>query len=229
MFKSLIIFLSCLTMTTSIEASTIAITLLMTPDEATLDYANLMNKDLFGSFPKGYRFDDSHLPHITVLQAYVDVVCLDDKWDDIEKEVKLAKLIHETLEVRGAKVESTTNANIFISNLELKNSGKILILQKKVSDIIKPCMRGDESPKAYYGHIDKDDFILAYVKNFQALHAGDLYSPYLTLGVGKKEEMEKLVVFRPAPPTLTIERIGVFRMGHFGSARERLFSYDQKK
>jgi hypothetical protein len=228
MLKILLFILAALPSSLAM-ASTIAINVLMTPDEVALDYATLMNKDLYAKFPSGFRFDDSHLPHITLLQAYVDVVCLDDKWDDIEKEVKLAQLIHEALEVKGVKVEATTNEKIFLTNMELKNSRKIIILQKKISDILKSCRREDESTKAYYGHIAKDDFILAYVKNFESQHSGDLYSPHLTLGVGQKEEMEKLVILRPAPPSVTIERIGVFRMGHFGTARERLFSYDQKK
>ena len=220
-------FISLLLLINFAHAGPMAITVMFTGDEEFQEWANQVNKEIFATNPKGFRFDDSHLSHVTIFQSYVEVSCLDEKWDDIEKEIRGSKLLKEKLTSKELKIEALPAPSILsLLNANLSGSGKILLLQKKVEDVLKPCKSESETPKAFYGQMSADDFIISYVKNFSSQSSGDHYKPHMTLGVGKSADLEKILAKNTVPKEITIKRIGVFRMGAYGSARERLYSFE---
>ncbi len=205
-----------------------AISVLFTADEDNMLWATKINKELHDKYPQGFRFDDSHLSHVTILQAYVDISCLDDKWDDIEKEVKASRLLGEKIEISGVKAEALPSPSpLSLVNLNLSTSGKALSLQKKILDLLAPCRVETETPKAFSGLIAPGDFIIQYVKDYPAQKTKNFYRPHMTLGLAKTADSEKIAAAAVPLSHMTVKRIGVFKLGASGTARERLFSFDK--
>ena len=50
----------------------IAIDVLLEPDAATQERARRANAALRASHPGGFAFDATHLPHVTLVQRYID-------------------------------------------------------------------------------------------------------------------------------------------------------------
>lgn len=213
---------------TSLSAATMAVNVLVTTDDASKEWADQTNKEIFKKYPQGYRIDDSHLSHISLYQAYVEISCLDEKWDDVEKEAKHSKLLGEKLKVIKLRTENFS-ADSPLSNLQLQfsSSEKILHFQKRMMEVLSSCRSDVENQKAFYGTVPAANPILAFVKNYSTQNTGPLYTPVMNLGVAPKSDADKILSEFSSPPTeVTIKRIGVFRSGLFGTARERLFSHD---
>jgi hypothetical protein len=209
-------------------ASTMAIAVLFTPDEENLQWVSKINKEIHDRYPQGYRFDDSHLAHVAILQTYVDISCLDEKWDAIEKEVKASRLIGEKMNITGIKSSALPSPSpLSLVNLNLSASGRVSALQNKLLVVLAPCRVETENPKAFAGLISPEDYIISHVKNYSIQNTKDLYHPHLTLGIVPTADAQRLSTSSAPLTTMTVKRVGVFKLGAHGTARERLFSYDK--
>jgi len=54
-----------------------AIDILLEPDETMIEKAMAANQRLLKAFPEGFARDETHIPHISVLQRYVKTADLD--------------------------------------------------------------------------------------------------------------------------------------------------------
>lgn len=216
-----------LLVTTSLSAATMAINVLFTLDDATREWAEKINKTLHQKNPKSYRFDDSHLAHVSLFQSYVEITCLDEKWEAIEKEIKASKLIGETLPIKNKSAEPLPQQESFaVATVSLGSSPKLLQLQKKMSEILAPCRSEVENPKAFYGTVPLGHYTLSLVKNFSSFHMGEKYTPRLELGISAVSDIVTALSAVNSSEMVLIKRIGVFRSGLHATARERLFSFD---
>jgi hypothetical protein len=69
-----------------------AVNVLLMPDESALERARALNAALRASIASGFAFDDTHEPHVTVVQRYLDVADLDGALGTIEEVVGRADL-----------------------------------------------------------------------------------------------------------------------------------------
>src|SRR5262249_39600116 len=64
-----------------------AIDILLEPDATMIEHAKAANQRLLNSFPFGFALDETHHPHITCLQQYVETANLDKLYEAVAKVV----------------------------------------------------------------------------------------------------------------------------------------------
>jgi hypothetical protein len=62
-----------------------AIDILLEPDSTMVEHAKAANQRLLKSFPLGFALDETHHPHITCLQRYVETANLDKLYEAVGK------------------------------------------------------------------------------------------------------------------------------------------------
>jgi hypothetical protein len=60
-----------------------AIDILLEPDEAMIEKATAANQRLLKAFPRGFALDETHTPHISMLQRYVKTADLDKVYEAV--------------------------------------------------------------------------------------------------------------------------------------------------
>jgi len=187
---------------------TIAIDIVLLPPEEIWEWAVDLSRDIREQNPESaILLDDTHLPHITLVQACVDNL------DEVVKAIKdsLANIRPLPLNVDCAMVDENGTAGL---NIAITKE-----LQQLHNDLMSSIekFRGTVDSEAFY--LDNDQTVsrgtLDWVKNFTQ-HAGyEKYVPHITLG-----EINSLP--KVEPKKFIADRIAVCHLGNYCTCRKIL-------
>ena len=127
--------------------------------------------------PDGFHFDDSHLPHVTLVQQFVHAPDLPEV-QDIVREVLRGVA---PLAVRGTTLRHGATATVLI----IDQTPALHDLHRRLIDRLAPyaVASGDAAAFLSNGEPARDADI-AWVTHFAANAARDRFDPHVTLGVG---------------------------------------------
>jgi 2'-5' RNA ligase len=125
-----------------------------------LEAAEQWNKRLHEQMPKGFALDETHRPHITLLQQYVSERDLDAVVATVKSIAASANLANMKLTANG--LYYIPSGKIGLQGITIEPSEEILALQAKVIQAMAPFRKsgGGQAAKARVG-------------NFIASSAGD--------------------------------------------------------
>ena len=127
--------------------------------------------------PDGFHFDDSHLPHVTLVQQFVhaaDVPEVQDTVGDVLRGVA-------PLAMRGTALRHGATATVLV----VGQTPALHDLHRRLIDRLAPlaAAAGDAAAFLSNGEPARDADI-AWVTHFAANAARDRFDPHVTLGVG---------------------------------------------
>ena len=126
--------------------------------------------------PIGFRFDRTHLPHLTLAQQFV-------RHDDIER---LSHGIRRTLQGHRPLTLTTTEVSVggTASTLGVERTAALMDLHRRLMDLLIPFdTKGGVEAFEADGDTPREADV-AWVRDFRERAAYDLFSPHWTLGVG---------------------------------------------
>lgn len=80
-----------------------AIDILLNPDETMVKRAVEINKRMLTEFPEGFQLDESHIPHVSVLQRYVRTKDLKKVYDAVERVITAKNVV--SLQLNAAQIK----------------------------------------------------------------------------------------------------------------------------
>ncbi|MFL5785841.1 MAG: 2'-5' RNA ligase family protein [Bacteriovoracaceae bacterium] len=199
--KHLLFFILCFSMNSYAASDLIAINIALPPEQLLEAVAKKMNAST-----KKFHFDDTHFPHVTLVQGFV-------KKDDLPKIQKVvSELSLPKIELTSSKLEEKDG----LMNLKFHNNPEVQRLHDKAVSGIKEYLQKSGDKDAFYepSSVRKED--VDYAKNFVPEKSGGKYSPHMTMGVGTaKSAADKEV-------TYTFKNPQIFQIGEWGTARKKL-------
>jgi len=207
----------------------IALDVLLEPDPATQARARRTNVALRADHPTGFAFDETHLPHVTLVQRYVYEGDLEALARSIETVANAHNPLALALEVTGVQVRidgDTGSASWRISNTPA--------LQALADDCLAAAQALAVCGGTARAFVPEDDgspvreSTIRYVERFVPDHSGAHYSPHLTLGHARaaflrKLEAEPFAAFAFAPVAVC-----VYQLGNHGTARRCLWRWPDR-
>lgn len=160
--------------------------------------------------PDGFRFDDTHLPHVTLAQLFV-------------AEVQLPAVVHETAAaLRGATplrlAPTGLSRGRTASTVRLEPTGALISLHARLMDRLQQFEcdeEGDATAFLSTGGLPARDADVDWVLRFRADAAYDRFDPHVTVGVGALHE--------PGPlPAADGARVALCQLGRFCTCRRIL-------
>ena len=123
----------------------VAIDVLLEPDQRMLSVAEEWNKRLRQQLPDGFSLDDTHRPHITLLQQYVAEKDLDAVVAAVKSLAASENL--DDMELTATGLYHIPSGKIGLQGITVGPSDKILALQAKVIETMAPYRKsgGDEA------------------------------------------------------------------------------------
>jgi 2'-5' RNA ligase len=200
-----------------------AIDIALEPDATMVQHARDANARLLKDFPEGFALDETHHPHISILQQFV-------RTDDLDKvyaaaNAVLAKEKPTTWTLKAFKYYYIPSPPIGLAGIVVEPTEDLHRLQDELITAVKPFTVKTGSPAAFFsdeGGRDIQKFLIDYVANFVTDAAGTRFNPHVTIGVGTEEYLNKMLAEPFASFTFSAAGASVYQLGSFGTARKEL-------
>lgn len=203
-----------------------AVDIALEPDATMLQHAADANARLLKSFPKGFSLDETHHPHITMLQQFV-------RTDDLDKvfaaaDAVLAKEKPAGWTLKAFKYYYIPAPPVGLAGIVVQPTDDLRRLQAELITAVKPYTVKTGTPAAFFSDADGRDIqksLINYVANFVTDAAGKRFNPHVTIGVGTEAYLNKMLA-EPFP-SFTFSAMGasVYQLGTFGTARKKLHDF----
>lgn len=180
---------------------------LLLPEEAN-ERAKAVNAALGAGQPEGFRFDETHVPHLTLVQQFLRRARLPALVENLDRVLRRAA----PLSIRVLGIHSQESTVLFL----VERTPALQRLHEELMDAVEPLEEPQGAAGAFYtnGEAARERDV-AWVGRFRAEASYANFVPHVTLGVG------------PPPPPLepfafTADRVGLFHLGRFCTCRAPL-------
>jgi hypothetical protein len=204
----------------------VAIDILLQPDAAMLQHAAANNVRLLGVFPKGFALDETHTPHITMLQCFV-------RRADLAKLYAAEEKVFAAANVNAMKLEAfklyyiPAGGGLGVAGIVAKVTPELRKLQADIVAAAMPFnLRGGPIGAFTAPHDDPaiDAAIIDYVSKFDQVAAGDQFNPHVSTGNAPIAYLDQMIAEPFASFTFSPAGAAVYQLGPFGRRRRNLIS-----
>jgi hypothetical protein len=210
--------------------SIIAIDILLQPDATMLEHSATNNARLLKEYPQGFALDETHTPHITMLQCFVRRADLDKLYAATEKVLAAAKVNEMKLE--AFKYYYAPAGATGVAGICAKPTREILKLQEDIIAAAKPFMVERGPVGAFTAPHDNpklDGMLIDYVSTFVPKMSGENFNPHVSTGTAPTEYLDKMLAEPFANFTFSPAGAAVYQLGPFGTAAKKLKEWDLKQ
>jgi 2'-5' RNA ligase len=200
-----------------------AIDIALEPDATMVQHAMAANARLLKSFPKGFALDETHHPHVSMLQQFV-------RTDDLDKvfaaaNAVLAKEKPTTWTLKAFKYYYIPAPPFGVAGIVAEPTEDLHRLQDALIKAVDPYTVKTGTPAAFFsedGGRDIQGALISYVENFVRDAAGKRFNPHVTIGVGTEKYLNEMLA-EPFPSfAFSPAGASVYQLGSFGTARKEL-------
>jgi 2'-5' RNA ligase len=200
-----------------------AIDIALEPDATMIQHAMADNARLLKSSPKGFALDETHHPHVSMLQQFV-------RTDDLDKIYAAAQAVFDkekpkSWTLKAFKYYYIPSPPIGLAGIVVEPTEDLHRLQDELIKAVEPYTVKTGTAAACYsdeGGRDIQEFLISYVENFVRDAAGKRFNPHVTIGVGTEKYLNEMLA-EPFPSfTFSPAGASVYQLGSFGTARKEL-------
>jgi hypothetical protein len=200
-----------------------AIDALLVPDATMLKHAAANNARLLAVFPKGFALDETHRPHISLIQRFVRTADLNSIYNAVGK--VFASLDVTAMRLQAFKYYYAPGGAVGIAGICAKPTAEILKLQADLIAAVKPFTVKSGPISAFtasHGNPAFDAALIEYVSTFVPKVSGVNFNPHVSTGVATTEYLDKMLAEPFEPFTFSPSGAAVYRLGPFGTAAKKL-------
>jgi 2'-5' RNA ligase len=203
-----------------------AIDIALEPDDTMLQHAKTDNARLRQDFPKGFSLDETHSPHVTLLQRYVRTADLDKVYDATGK--VLASENFASWKLKAFKYYYIPNGPTGLAGIVAEPTDDLLRLQTKLIEAVRPYTVETGTAAAFVTTPEEPDVnepTIAYIAGFVPQATGAKFNPHVTIGVGTIAYLEKMLAEPFGTFAFSPAGASIYQLGNFGTARKKLKTF----
>ena len=173
--------------------------------------------------PEGFELDETHRPHITILQRHI-------RQADLEKVLATVDQVRESIDLRDFQMTATglyhiPAGDIGLAGITVEPSEQLLALQQAIVEAVAPYDHGAGDESAYVPDPTGTPFnpmLFEYVETFVPEQTGRNFNPHVTIGIAPRPWLEDLEDKPFEAFTFEAAALAVYQLGNFGTAARRL-------
>ncbi len=204
------------------KENTIAINVLIIPSQEMYSQALALNSIINQNNPETIKLDKKHVPHITLLQCFIqesDLQKVKNALEDIDKTIAQDSLKAESLFYDKDKEES-------FAMVRIEKTAPLLEIHTKAIELVKPFIVKNGSEASFVQNPDGSaisESTVKYVHEFVEKNSYENYDPHISLGVAQNTVLDSLVenIFKPIQ--FKAESVSVYQLGDHGTAQKLLW------
>lgn len=194
--------------------SQIVISVALLPPDEIVDAAREANRRLWQESRFGFVFDETHLPHLTLAQLFLDA----SRFSDVEATVDAVARASGRLQVELLEVRAYPSPmGIPFSEWTMRLTPDLLALHEQVITGLDGLRDYSGTAEAFYGGVDAElvESHIRYVEQFAVIAGGARFRPHITLGAGTLSMKVPFDSFR-------VSRMAVCHLGQYWTCRRVL-------
>jgi len=206
-----------------------AIDILLEPDATMVKQAQAANERLLKAFPKGFALGKTHQPHISCLQRYVKTADLDKVYEAVGK--VLAEEKPTTWKLKAYKYYYIPWKEIGLAGIVIEPTDDLIRYQQKLIDAVAPFTVETGTAAAFVTTKEDPEInqpTIDYVTKFVPDGTGKKFNPHVTIGLASQDYLKKMLDEKFEAFTFSPAGASVYHLGNFGTAREKLKSWELK-
>jgi len=210
-------------------SSVTAIDILLEPDATMMKNAGTANARLLKSFPKGYALDETHQPHITCLQRYVNTADLDKAYGAVGN--ALAGETPAAWKLRAYKYYYLPWKGIGLAGIVIEPTADLVRFQAKLVEAVTPFTATTGTAAAYVTTKEDPEInqpTIAYVTTFVPNQTGAKFNPHVSIGIASEDYLKQMLGEKFEAFTFSPAGMSVYQLGNMGTARKKLRSWELK-
>jgi 2'-5' RNA ligase len=201
----------------------IAVDVLLETGPRMLAEATRWNAAMREQFPQGFRLDDEHTPHITLVQQFIARA-------DLPRALAAVERVKAGFDVAGLQLRATglyhvAIAGIGLAGIVVESSGPLIALQRSIIDAVGHLSRTGGGEAAFVPDTSGtafDPLLFGFVETYVQRRAGERFNPHVTVGRAPLGWLQ-IVEAQPFEAfTFDVTGIATYQIGNFGTASRRL-------
>jgi hypothetical protein len=207
-----------------------AIDILLEPDATMVKHAQEANERLLKNFPKGFALGKTHQPHISCLQRYVRTSDLPKVYEAVGK--VLAEEKPTTWKLKAYKYYYIPWKDLGLAGIVIEPTEDLIRYQQKLIDAVAPFTVKMGTAAAFVTTKEDPDInqpTIDYVTNFVPHGTGKKFNPHVTIGLATQDYLKKMLDEKFESFTFSPVGASVYHLGNFGTAREKLKTWELKR
>ena len=201
----------------------IAIDIALEPDATMAAHAIAVNARLRSQFPGGFELGETHKPHITVLQRFVD-------GDALDLVATAARSVIADEDVTAWKLKAVDHNYIAVppigvAAIAVATTDELHRLQQRLIDALAPYIVRTGTTAAFVssvGGTDIQDELINYVADFVPRSSGEHFHPHVTTGVATVDYLDQMLQEQFEPVEFTVVGATLYQLGTYGTAQKHL-------
>ena len=206
--------------------SVMAVNLLLEPDAAMIERSKENNARLLAVFPQGFALDETHHPHITLLQRFVRTADLDNVY-------AAAGTVFAGTEVNRAQLEAyryyyIPSGAVGLAGIVAKPHPVLSEVQRQLIDAVAPFTVATGLSDAFATTPDDpviDPMLIEYVSTFVPASTGEQFSAHVTTGIAPRDYLDTMLAEPFESFTFSPAGAAVYQLGQFGTAAKKLHGW----
>jgi hypothetical protein len=206
-----------------------AIDVVLEPDDRMLQRSEANNARLLQAFPNGFSLDETHSPHVTLIQRFVRTA-------DLDKVYAAADQVIARADVPGMKLEAfkyyyIPSGDVGLAGIVAKPTPELLKLQTDLIAAVAPFTVETGDSAAFVTTPDDpaiDPALIRYVSAFVPQGSGERFNPHVTTGVAPRGYLDQMLAEPFDPFSFSPAGAAVYQLGQFGTAAKKLKELDLK-
>jgi 2'-5' RNA ligase len=200
-----------------------AIDIALEPDATMMQHAKAANARLLKAYPKGFALDETHHPHVSILQQFVRTEDLDKVY--AAANAVLAKVKPASWTLKAIKYYYIPSPPVGLAGIVVEPTEDLHKLQDELIAAVAPYASKDGTAAAFFsedGGRDIQKALIHYVADFVTGAAGKKFNPHVTIGVATEAYLEAMLAEPFESFTFSPAGASVYQLGTFGTARKEL-------
>lgn len=186
----------------AVEMVAVNVALLLPP--ATVARVDAFNASLVADRPDGFRFDATHLPHLTLAQLFTRRSNL----DRLAERVRLTLKGRPPLPLRTGRLACGRTTAV----IEIANTAALQRLHERLMATVSAFEERSGTAEAFFSNAEPArPADVEWVTRFRTAASFERFAPHLTLGVGELTSFEAL--------SFVAHRVALCHLGRFCTCR----------
>jgi hypothetical protein len=163
---------------------------------------------MLSSPPEGFRFDKTHLPHITLVQQFVQA----DQLAAFSQKIGSLVCNNKTLALETLEIVHGQRCSI----LKISRIPALIQLHQRLMNGLRHFEAADGTLESFISDSESPSAAdLEWVKNYRKQAAYKNFDPHITIGVGN-------ILETPTPRRFLVNQLALFQLGRYCTCRRRI-------
>lgn len=202
----------------------LAIDILLDPNQIMLDISQDYNNRLRGNYPEGFELDESHRPHITVIQAYAykeDLPIIEEEIKGIVQGMNLSDL-----ELVANGLYYIPYSGMGLAGITIEKD-VLMEFHDKIVNMMKSYIVANGEGSAFVQRPDGEpimDATVSYVNKFVPNASGDKFNPHVTIGTAYEDFVKQIMEEPFKAFKFKVNSVSVYQLGELGTAQKKILT-----